>query len=88
MLCAEQKLAAFLINLSNRLGARGYSATVIRLSMSREEIGNYLGLKLETVSRTFSKFQEDRLVQVERRNLTITDLPALQNLAGCAGTTR
>lgn len=85
---AGQKLAAFLINLSDRLGARGLSPTVMRLSMSREEIGNYLGLKLETVSRMFSKFQEDGLVQVERRNLTITGLPALQRLAGCAGTTR
>lgn len=85
---AEQKLAAFLLNLSERLGARGLSPTVMRLSMSREEIGNYLGLKLETVSRTFSKFQGDGLVQVERRNLTVTDLPALRQLAGCAGTTR
>ena len=85
---AEQKLAAFLVNLSDRLRARGLSPTVLRLSMSREEIGNYLGLKLETVSRMFSKFQEDGLVQVERRNLTITGLAALQQLAGCAGATR
>ena len=85
---AEQKLAAFLINLSDRLRARDLSPTVMRLSMSREEIGNYLGLKLETVSRMFSKFQEDGLVQVERRNLTITGLAALQQLAGCAGATR
>ena len=85
---AEQKLAAFLANLSERLDARGLSPTVLRLSMSREEIGNYLGLKLETVSRMFSKFQEDGLVQVERRNLTVTNLPGLQLLAGCAGTSR
>ena len=85
---AEQKLAAFLNNLSERLGIRGLSPTVIRLSMSREEIGNYLGLKLETVSRTFSKFQDEGLVQVERRNLTITDMPGLRRLAGCAGATR
>ena len=56
--------------------------------MSREEIGNYLGLKLETVSRTFSKFQDEGMVQVERRNLTITGLLALRSLAGCAGTAR
>jgi CRP/FNR family transcriptional regulator len=85
---SEQKLAAFLVNLSERLGARGLSPTVMRLSMSREEIGNYLGLKLETVSRTFSKFQEDGLVQVERRNLSITGMRALRSLAGCAGTAR
>lgn len=81
---ADQKLAAFLLNFSERLGARGFSPTVMRLSMSREEIGNYLGLKLETVSRTFSKFQESGLLQVERRNLTLTDLPALRSLASCA----
>lgn len=82
---AEQKLAAFLLNLSQRLGARGLSPTVFRLSMSREEVGNYLGLKLETVSRTFSKLQEDGLIRIDRRNLTIRDLPALERLAGCAG---
>jgi CRP/FNR family transcriptional regulator, anaerobic regulatory protein len=85
---AEQKLAAFLTNLSERLDARGLSPTVLHLSMSREEIGNYLGLKLETVSRMFSKFQDDGLLRVERRNLTIADLPALQQLAGGAGAAR
>ena len=82
---AEEKLAAFLLNLSERLDARGLSPTVLRLSMSREEIGNYLGLKLETVSRTFSKLQDDGVLKVERRNLTLTDFPALRRLAGCAG---
>lgn len=81
---AEQKLAAFIVNFSQRLGMRGLSPTVFRLSVSREEIGNYLGLKLETVSRTFSKLQEDGLIQIDRRNLTIRDLPALEGLAGCA----
>lgn len=83
-LSAEQKLAVFILNLSQRLHARGFSPTVFRLSMSREEIGNYLGLKLETVSRTFSKLQEDTLIAIDRRNLTIRDLPALERLAGCA----
>ena len=83
---AEKKLAAFLNNLSERLAVRALSPTVLHLSMSREEIGNYLGLKLETVSRMFSKFQESGLVQVERRNLTITNMPALRKLAGCANT--
>ena len=81
---AEEKLAAFLLNLSQRLGARGLSPSVIRLSMSREEIGNYLGLKLETVSRTFSKLQDEGLLRVDRRNLVISDLAGLQRLAGCA----
>lgn len=81
---AEEKLAAFLFNLSQRLGARGLSPTVFRLSMSREEIGNYLGLKLETVSRTFSKLQDEGLLRVDRRNLTLSDLAGLQRLAGYA----
>ncbi len=81
---AEQKLAAFVLNLSQRLQARGLSPTVFRLAMSREEIGNYLGLKLETVSRTFSKLQEEGLLRVERRNLTVRDLPGLERVAGCA----
>lgn len=83
-LSAERKLAVFLLDLSRRLRARGFSPTVFRLSMSREEIGNYLGLKLETVSRTFSKLQEETLIVVNRRNLTIRDLPGLEQLAGCA----
>ena len=56
---AEERLAAFLLNLSERYKARGYSSTEFVLRMTREEIGSYLGLKLETVSRLFSKFQEE-----------------------------
>ena len=55
---AEERLAAFLINLSQRLKARGYSPTEFHLRMSRAEMGSYLGMKLETVSRTFSAFQQ------------------------------
>jgi CRP/FNR family transcriptional regulator len=56
---AEERLAAFLLNLTQRLQARGFSPSALVLRMTREEIGSYLGLKLETVSRTFSKFQDD-----------------------------
>jgi CRP/FNR family transcriptional regulator, anaerobic regulatory protein len=56
---AEERLAAFLLNLVQRLNARGFSQSELVLRMTREEIGSYLGLKLETVSRTFSKFVED-----------------------------
>ena len=77
---AEERLAAFLLNLAERLKARGYSPISIHLSMSREEIGNYLGLKLETVSRMFSKFQEDGLIHVERRNLVLQDAEGLRRL--------
>ena len=59
---AEERLAAFLLNLSQRFAARGYSPTAFQLRMTRQEIGNYLGLKLETVSRTLSRFQEAGLI--------------------------
>ena len=77
---AEQRLAVLLVNLSARFAALGYSPTEIQLKMSREEIGNYLGLKLETVSRTFSKLQSDGLLAIERRNLNICDLDGLKRL--------
>lgn len=81
---AEERLAAFLLDLSERLQRRGFSPSSLHLSMSREEIGNYLGMKLETVSRTFSKLQKDGLITVERRLLEIRDLARLKKLAGCA----
>ncbi|MFZ9115689.1 MAG: cyclic nucleotide-binding domain-containing protein, partial [Burkholderiaceae bacterium] len=59
---AEERLAAFLMNLIQRLSARGFSKTELVLRMTREEIGNYLGMKLETVSRTFSKFADEGLI--------------------------
>lgn len=74
---AEERLAAFLLNLSQRLKARGYSATEFHLRMSRAEIGSYLGMKLETVSRTFSAFQSQRLLSVDKRHIRILDLPGL-----------
>jgi len=75
---AEARLAAFLLNLSKRLAARGYSPTQIQLRMSRQEIGSYLGLKLETVSRTFSHFQNNGLIKVKRREIEIIDLAELR----------
>ncbi len=77
-LTAEERLATFLFHLSERLQARGLSPKTIHLTMSREDIGNYLGLKLETVSRMFSKFQEEGLVEVDRRELKIKDPQALK----------
>ena len=75
---AEERLASFLLNLSKRLLARGYSASEFHLRMSRAEIGSYLGLKLETVSRTFSAFQQQRLLEVDKRHIRITDIGGLQ----------
>ncbi len=68
---AEERLAAFLLNLVQRLHARGFSQSELVLRMTREEIGSYLGLKLETVSRTFSKFVDDGIVEVRQRHVRI-----------------
>jgi CRP/FNR family transcriptional regulator len=79
---AEERLAAFLLDLSERYRSRGYSSTEFVLRMTREEIGSYLGLKLETVSRLFSRFQEEGLVAVAGRSVKIIDLPMLKQLVG------
>lgn len=77
---AEERLAAFLLNLVQRLHARGFSSSELVLRMTREEIGSYLGLKLETVSRTLSKFAADGIVEVEQRNVRILDTDALKRI--------
>jgi CRP/FNR family transcriptional regulator len=77
---AEERLAAFLLNLVQRLHARGFSRSELVLRMTRQEIGNYLGLKLETVSRTFSRFADDGLVEVRHRHVRILDVDKLKAL--------
>jgi CRP/FNR family transcriptional regulator, anaerobic regulatory protein len=77
---AEERLAAFLSNLAQRLEARGFSASALLLRMSREEIGTYLGLSLETVSRCFSRLHEQGVLEVQQRNIRILDPAALQKL--------
>jgi CRP/FNR family transcriptional regulator, anaerobic regulatory protein len=77
---AEERLAAFLLNLVQRLHARGFSQSELVLRMTREEIGSYLGLKLETVSRTFSKFADDGIVEVKQRHVRILDSEALKHI--------
>jgi len=77
---AEERLAAFLLNLTQRLRARGFSASSLVLRMTREEIGSYLGLKLETVSRAFSKFQDDGILEVKQRQISVLDAEKLQSL--------
>ena len=77
---AEERLAAFLLNLVQRLHSRGFSQTELVLRMTREEIGSYLGLKLETVSRTFSKFVDDGIVEVKQRHVKILNIEALQSM--------
>ena len=77
---AEARLAAFVLNLTQRLQARGFSATSLVLRMTREEIGSYLGLKLETVSRAFSRFQEEGLLEVKQRDIRVLKEPGLRRL--------
>jgi CRP/FNR family transcriptional regulator len=81
---AEERLAAFLLNLSQRLSTRGYSPNEFNLRMTREEIGSYLGLKLETVSRVFSRFQEEGLIAVQQKNIRILVSAGLRELVGRA----
>lgn len=81
---AEERLAAFLLNLTQRLQARGFSASSLLLRMTREEIGSFLGLKLETVSRTFSRFQDDGLLEVKQRDIRIKDQEGLRRLVNSA----
>ncbi len=77
---AEERVIAFLLNLSQRYATRGYAATDFNLRMTREEIGSYLGLKLETVSRTFSHLQEEGLLQVEKKHIRLVDTVRLRKM--------
>ncbi|ASL26165.1 fumarate/nitrate reduction transcriptional regulator Fnr [Azotobacter chroococcum] len=79
---ADERIATFLINLSSRFRARGFSANHFRLAMSRNEIGNYLGLAVETVSRVFSRFQQNELIAAEGKEVTILNPIELCSLAG------
>jgi CRP/FNR family transcriptional regulator len=77
---ADERLAAFLLNLAQRLHARGFSQSELVLRMTREEIGSYLGLKLETVSRTFSKFVEEGMIEVKQRYIHIVNTDGLKRI--------
>lgn len=79
---AEEKLASFLLNLSQRFAARGYSARNFVLRMTRAEIGSFLGLKLETVSRLFTRFQKEGLIAVRQKKVRIADVDRLTSRAG------
>ena len=83
---AEERLASFLLSLSSRFSQRGLSATEFNLPMSRQDIGNYLGLAIETVSRLFAHFQEQGLLHVNRKQITILELGRLKAMVeGCVG---
>ncbi len=81
---ADEKVASFLLNLSTRFKKRGYSATSFRLSMSRGEIGNYLGLAVETVSRVITRFQKSEMIHVDGKEIEIVNFPEIQKLVGVA----
>lgn len=77
---AEERLAAFLLDLSQRLRDRGYSATELHLSMARKDVANYLRLATETVSRVLRRFQNEGWIQVERRDIRLVEPEALKSL--------
>lgn len=77
---AEERLCAFLLDLSRRMRARGYSGTEFHLRLTREELGSFLGLKLETVSRAFGRLRRRRMLAVEGRHVQLLDLHALERV--------
>ena len=77
---SDQRVAAFLLNLSERYKCLGYAADEFVLRMTREEIGSYLGLKLETVSRSLSRFQSLRIIEINGRNVKLVDFPKLRDI--------
>jgi CRP/FNR family transcriptional regulator len=79
-LSAEARLASFLLELSERYGRLGYSRTTFALRTTRQEIGSYLGLKLETVSRTLSAFAAGGLLEIDRRDVKLLDLEGLRRI--------
>ena len=79
---AEERLATFFLSLSQRLAARGYLNNEFDLRMSRNDIGSYLGIQIETVSRMLSRFAESGLIQIKQRHIKLIDMNGLYELAG------
>ena len=79
---SDEKLATFLLNLSGRMKQRHWKESEFNLNMTRQDIANYLGLAVETVSRLFAHFQDDGIIAVDKRNITITDMAALKQIVG------
>jgi CRP/FNR family transcriptional regulator len=78
---ADERMAAFLVSMSRRYAARGFSATRFRLTMTRTDIANYLRLASESVSRGFSRLQDNGLIRVDRREIELLDLAKLESMA-------
>ncbi|TNC91888.1 MAG: transcriptional regulator FNR [Thalassolituus sp.] len=81
---AEERVASFLLDISQRYQRRGFSSTHFRLPMSRVDISNYLGLAVETISRVFTRFQKNELIETQGKEIILTDLDSLYELAGLA----
>lgn len=79
---AEERLASFLLSLSARMKERHWSESEFNLTMPRQDIANYLGMAVETVSRLFASFQSDKIIEVDRRHITILDMEALKRIVG------
>lgn len=79
---AEERLAAFILNLSNRYSARGFSAREFRLTMTRGDIGNYLGLTIETISRLLGRLQKQEIITVQGKYITINNMSELIRISG------
>lgn len=83
---ADEKLAAFISSLAVRFGSRGFSRKEFRLTMTRGEIGNYLGLTVETISRLLGRFHKDGIIHVDGKLISIVDMDKLQLAAGMVNT--
>jgi CRP/FNR family transcriptional regulator len=79
---AEEKLATFLLSISKRFQDRGFSAKDFQLSMSRGDIANHLGLAVETVSRLFTRFQDEGLIATHNKVISLRDVERLKQLCG------
>jgi len=78
----EQRMARFLINLYERMKTRGASENILNLSMTRQDIGNYLGVAFETVSRQLAHMQDEGILSIKNRTIHLLDIERLENIAG------
>ncbi len=79
---AEERLASFLLSLSARMEERHWKENEFNLTMPRQDIANYLGMAVETVSRLFATFQTEKIIDVDRRHITILDMQRLKSIVG------
>ena len=79
---ADERLASFLLSLSTRMEERHWNANEFNLMMPRQDIANYLGMAVETVSRLFASFQNEKIIEVDRRHITILDIARLKAMVG------